>query len=242
VVTGEHLDATCGYGTMCVTGETLAAAAHDPFFDAALAPALRLARRALTGEDTSLEAVTLAPADRRSVSGVDGFYVAGLGFDGYDLSPFTDGGLELPWAGVIGAFTADGLRAAPRASKVAPGDVVGEEPVAKGCASRKGATYAWAVRDRAEGASGLRAFVVTRCGLVPARDGEAKVANLQVLVYDAGGRLVVVASYGSVSTYEWGTDEGRAVIVGGRGLSSEGWRTTVRASRARVSQGLARTP
>jgi hypothetical protein len=220
----------CGWGRHCFVLDVIAEAAETAHIDRRFAPALALATRALDGTEVALEPVKLESADTTQVPVL-------AGFQRHDLNPFEDdgplpGGVDLPLPAGLGAFRVETLGAKAVKSKVTLGQIVDDVPKARGCGTRKGADYVWAVRDRAATPTDLHAFVVARCGLISVRDGEVKVVHLQVLVYDRAGQLMLVAGPGYVSSYEWGQIGGRAVVVAGQSLTSEGARGTLRARHA----------
>jgi hypothetical protein len=74
----------------------------------------------------------------------------------------------------------------------------------------------------ATGPARVSAIAVGGCSKVIGRGGEYIASTIELMVYDAAGRLVLVVGDGHLDAYRWTMEGGKPMLAGGRGLLSEG--------------------
>jgi hypothetical protein len=209
---------TCKSDQLCQIRQRIARASKLPEM-APWAPALALASSALD-RPQAMFAAKVAPTDARPLPPVDGFRTPEL-WDNFEGGGWWS---EVSWPlyGVLGALQAESLRVIESPSKVTIAAAL--DAKARGCNSRKGATYTWALRQKGEGADAgrdqLRVVLAVRCGRVESRDGTSDIAMPQLLVYDAKGHLSAIAGTEYVDGLTWASVEGRDVVVSARGMTA----------------------
>jgi hypothetical protein len=190
---------TCKSDAFCHMTMTLAAARKGKAF-ASLSPALDVVAKVAARDLTGFVPVRFALKDRRKVPQIDGIAVAWLGshpFDGtgYVALPLVDS-VSMFDAALLGAL-GDKRAATASLDKILAGK-------APGCRARTPKVFAWALYDQQPGqAQRVRALVLARCGLIEEREGTRLGGDLQVVTYDATGKLELLADSRVVVRYVW---------------------------------------
>jgi len=119
--------------------------------------------------------------------------------------------------GTVAALFADQLRVLDIKDK----QTIGAFEAAKGLCK----DTLWAQRKDSKEGSGpsqLQALVLGRCARVEGREGSWNARVLELLVFDATGKVVLVVGDGHLEGYRWVTDNGKPMIAGARSLLSIG--------------------
>jgi hypothetical protein len=196
--------------------DLLAEAMKDPGFAKewkdALAAAVALDRNA-----SAMTRAQIAPASQAKLVEVDGLQIAGM-FDalsGEGSYPRSDT-IRLPMLGLVSMLFADQLRVLDVKDALT---ISQYEKSPKGC----GADTAWVSRTQPkEGPARVTALAVARCARMESRSGPYIGRTVELLIYDAAGRLVLLAGTGHVDAYRWKTDGGKLMLAGGRSLVWQG--------------------
>jgi hypothetical protein len=197
-------------------GSLLKAAKDDPAFAKewkdAIATGLAL--------EANLDAMTraqLAPASQEELVAVDGLEITDIG--NVPEQAFEASSLRLPMLGLVSAMFADQLRVL---------DVKGKQTVTayEGTRTRCGDRSAtWVMRAQPKEATGparVTAIAVGGCSTVMSREGSIIVSTIELMIYDAAGRLALVVGDGHLDAYRWTTEGGKPMLAGGRGLLADG--------------------
>lgn len=229
----EYVGADDAVERMGLVIDRLAATPSTP----ALARATRevnLAAAAVRDRFAGWLPVRVSPTDSRPIPVVDGLGPASLWscFDGPSVwgdvaSGEAYGAFELPTAGKVAWLTADTLGAFETQDSVTLEKALAAN--APGCTSRSddgrpAATYNWArmAPATAERPARVEALLTVGCGTVEVREGSDQVATMHLLVFDAAGRLTVLAGSNFATQYGWRTEGAGAVITSGFRVGSYG--------------------
>jgi hypothetical protein len=68
----------------------------------------------------------------------------------------------------------------------------------------------------------VTAVAIGRCAKLEGRGGSYTARTLELMVYDATGKLALVVGDGHVEGYRWTTDGGKPMLAGGRSLLYDG--------------------
>ncbi|HEU0032323.1 MAG TPA: hypothetical protein VFQ53_16945 [Kofleriaceae bacterium] len=200
--------------------DQIAEAQRDAAFQKEWKDTLAIAASTAASLD-KLAPAQLSPASSAKLVAVDGMQIPTMG----DLSfePwFEENALRLPMLGTVAALFADQLRVLDLKAKDAQlaADYEGGEP--KSC---KGPDHAWVVRQTPKEANApakVQAVVIGRCGRVQGREGTYIARTLEMMVYDAQGRLALVVGTGHLDAYRWEVVDGQPKLAGGRSLLVQG--------------------
>jgi len=119
--------------------------------------------------------------------------------------------------GLASAMSADQLRVADATT----GPTIAQyERAPKAC----GPDVAWVARTQPkEGPSRVAAIALGRCLRTVGRGGILYNATaIEIMIYDLGGRLVLIAGPGHVEGYRWTMDGGTPKLAGGRSMRQFG--------------------
>jgi hypothetical protein len=199
-------------------GDLIAEAMKDPGFAKEWKGALAAAA-ALEGNLASMARAQLAPKSQARLVEVDGLQIPSVDEVGSDFGPFFENdAIRLPLLGLVSAMFADQLRVLD----VKHGQTIDQfEESQKGC----GADVAWVSRDQPKegGPARVAAIAIGRCEKLEGRGGSYLARTVELMVYDATGRLALVVGNGHVEGYRWTTDGGKPMLAGGRSLTSDGF-------------------
>jgi hypothetical protein len=211
-------------GWMGSERDTLLAAAKD---DPAFAKEWKDAIATGLALEKNLKAMTraqLAPASQETLVAVDGLQITDIS----DVSQqsYEESSLRLPMLGLVSAMFADQLRVLDVKGKQTVPEFEGTHDT---CWDRS-ATWVMRVQPKeATGPSRVTAIAVGGCSKVPGRAGEYIVSTIEMMIYDAAGRLVLVVGDGHLDAYRWTMESGKPMLAGGRALLSDG--TIIEAKR-----------
>jgi len=187
-------------------------AQQDPVFAKEWKDALAIASGA-TANLGALARVQIAPRTAAKLVAVDGTQITGVHDIATGEGPYLQEDVfRLPMLGTVAALFADQLRVLDIKDKQS----IPQFEEAKGLCKKD---VLWAARKpnpEATGPSTLQALVVGRCARVEGREGAWNARVLELLVYDAQGRLALVIGDGHVEGYRWGTEAGKPMLVGAR--------------------------
>ncbi|MBK9035705.1 MAG: hypothetical protein IPL61_31390 [Myxococcales bacterium] len=202
----------------CDLADMIAAAAADPDFKDWQA-ALALGKTVVAELDT-LPQAQLAPRSKTKLPLADGFERPELDqLAGSEGPWYSDRVLRLPVVTAAAIMNAGDLRVLDVKRTRTP------QQFAEANDRRCKKDAVWVKRlpaAQADAPAQVRALVVGTCGMVEARDGYYPTAALQLVIYDADGRAVVVVSGGAIDAYRWATEDGRPMISGGHALLGQG--------------------
>ena len=189
----------------------VSAAQGDAVFAKDWKDALVIAAAATKNLD-AMTRVQIAPKSTTKLGGVDGMEVTSVGEIATGEGPYLDAGsMRLPMLGTIAALFADQLRVLDIKDKL----TVSKFNAAKGLCK----DTLWAMRkETKEGPSQLQAVVLGRCAKVEGREGSWNARVLEMLVFDATGKLALVIGDGHVEGYRWANDNGKQMIASGRSI------------------------
>lgn len=194
----------------------IAKAAKDPAFAKEWKDALATAA-ALEQNLGAMKRAQLSPASAAKLIAGDGLQIAGLYnmMSGEGAYPRSDA-LRLPMMGTVASLFADQLRAL----EVKDGKTIEQyENAPKGCSS----DTVWVSRTQPkEGPSRVSAIAVGRCARMEGRSGSYIGHAIELMVYDAEGRLSLIVGGGYLDAYRWTTDNGKPMLEGGRSILMEG--------------------
>ncbi|MBA3395167.1 MAG: hypothetical protein H0T89_21140 [Deltaproteobacteria bacterium] len=194
--------------------EMVATAAKDATFAKEWKDALAIATAATTNLG-ALTRVQIAPRSRTKLVAVDGAQITEVGDIATGEGPYLEeDAFRLPMLGTVAALFADQLRVLDIKDKQTILQFEEAKPLCK-------TDVLWALRKpskEATGPSTLQAVVVGRCARVEGREGHWNARILEMLVYDASGRLALVVGDGHVEGYRWGVENGKPMLVGARSL------------------------
>lgn len=195
----------------------LAAAAKDKAFAKEWKEAIAVAT-ALEQNLGSMTRAQIAPLSQAKLVEVDGLQLGGM----YDL--VSGGGaypsadtLRLPMLGLVSTMFADQLRVL---------DVKDAQTIEEYQRSRKGCgpDAAWVARSQSkEGPARVTAIAIGKCERMEGRGGPYIARAVELMVYDATGKLVLLVGNGYVEGYRWTTEGGKPMLAGGRALLWEGY-------------------
>ncbi|MEJ7601467.1 MAG: hypothetical protein WKG01_26420 [Kofleriaceae bacterium] len=158
----------------------------------------------------------LSTTSNTKLVAVDGIQITRVGDVETGEGPYYDeGALRLPMLGTVAALFADQLRALDLKDTLT---VSKFQRRAKLC---KDTT--WVTRTQGtEGPARVSALVLGRCARVEGREGAWNAHTIEIMVYDAAGRLALVAGSGHVDAYRWVVEGGKPMLAGGRALLLQG--------------------
>lgn len=197
-------------------GEVLEEAAADPVFAKEWKGALEVAT-ALYKDLDKMTRVQITPARADKLVAVDGFSTTRLKhvLHGYSEEPAS---LRLPILGIGAAMFTNQLRVVDVKDKLTTEEFKGATGPCK-------ANVGWVWRTPSPEATGparLTAIAIGFCERVEQRDGWHNERGIELMVYDAAGRLVLVAGDGYISGYRWTIEGGKSMLVGGRAIGYGG--------------------
>ena len=184
------------------------AAASDATFAKEWKEALAIAK-GVTSKLDALPRVQIAPRTSAKLVTVDGVEIADpVGIEGPYHNPKA---FRLPMLGTVASLFADQLRVVPLGDRQT---VSKFEETYGPC---KDTT--WALRKESkETPAQLQAVITGRCMKVEGRGGWRHIRVLELAVFDAQGRAVLVVGEGHVEGYRWTVDNGKSMIAGARSL------------------------
>ena len=181
--------------------------ASDPVFAKDWKDALAVAK-AVTANLDAVPRAQLAPRSGTRLVAVDGVQLLDAAAAArYRLEPAA---FRMPMVGTVATLFADKLRLAA----VRRGPTIAE--FQDGDAPCRDA--AWAVHETSREREGVRASAVVfgRCVRVEQRHGWRMAHVLELVVYDASGRAVLVIGEGRADGYRWTSEGGRPMIASAR--------------------------
>ena len=201
---------TGGYEIEDIIGE----AQKEPGLAKEWKDALAIAAAVAKDKDTLVRA-QISGAGQKLVE-VDGIQITEVGDVETGEGPYYDeGALRLPMLGTVPALFADQLRALDIKDKLTVTKFLDGKKLCK--------DTAWVKRSEGkEGPQKVAALVIGRCARVEGRGGAWNAHTIEIMVYDAQGRLALVAGNGHVDAYRWAAEQGKQVLVGGRALLLQG--------------------
>jgi hypothetical protein len=171
----------------------------------------------------------IAPTSQAKLVEFEGIQIAGI-FDmltGQGSYPRTDA-IRVPMLGLVSAMFADQMRVL---------DVKDSQTLAQFQKAPKacGGDTAWVSRTQPkEGPSRVAAIAIGRCARMESRSGPYIGRTIELMIYDATGKLVLLVGTGHVEGYRWTVDGGKPMLAGGRSLVWENG-TFVEAKRRTVA-------
>jgi hypothetical protein len=82
-----------------------------------------------------------------------------------------------------------------------------------------GSDTVWVSRTKPkEGPARVAAIAVGRCAKLEGRSGSYIKRMVELLVYDASGKLVLLVGEGYLEAYRWAIDGGKPMLAGGRSI------------------------
>jgi hypothetical protein len=158
--------------------------------------------------------VQIAPRSAAKLVAVDGVQITAVHDIATGEGPYLDeGAFRMPMLGTIASLFADQLRVLDIKDKL----TVTKFNEAKGLCK----DTLWAQRKESKEATGpsqLQAVVLGRCAKVEGREGSWNARTLEMVVFDANGRAVLVLGDGHVEGYRWATDKNKPMIDSARSL------------------------
>lgn len=197
--------------------ELIEAAQKDAVFGKEWKDALAIAATVSSNLD-ALPRAQLAPVTATKLVEVDGVQLTHMGMIETGEGPYySSSAIRMPLLGTVASLFADQLRVLDIKDK----QTTAQFEASKSCRS----DVVWVSRKQAKEATGpasVQALVIGRCGKVEGREGSWLAHTLEVMVFDANGRVAVVVGEGHIEGYRWATDGGKPMITGGRSLLYEG--------------------
>lgn len=173
----------------------------------------------------ALSRVQIAPRTGTKLVAVDGVHVTDVSDIATGEGPYVEPDVfRLPMLGTVASLFTDQLRVLDIKDKL----TVSAFQSAKGLCK----DTLWAARATSKEGTGpaqLQALVLGRCATVEGREGSWTARVLEVVVFDAGGKAVLVVGDGHVDAYRWTLDGTKPMIAGARSLLVGG--TVVEAKR-----------
>ena len=160
--------------------------------------------------------VQLSSVSKTKLVEVDGMEITRVGDIETGEGPYLDeGALRLPMLGTVASLFADQLRALDLKDKLTISKFDRGNKLCK--------DTTWVKRAQGkEGQARVSAIALGRCARVEGRHGAWNANTIELMVYDAEGRLVLVAGDGHVDAYRWVVEAGRPMIAGGRAILLQG--------------------
>jgi hypothetical protein len=195
--------------------EMVAAAARDKVFAKEWKDALAIAAGVAKNRD-AMPRVQIAPRNATKLVAVDGVRITSIHDIATGEGPYhEEDAFRLPMLGTVAALFADQLRVLEVKDKTTIGAFQSTEGRCK--------DTLWAQRNASkEGPTQVAALVLGRCAKVEGREGSWNARVLELVVYDASGKAVLVIGDGHVEGYRWTTDKGKPMIASARSLISIG--------------------
>ena len=190
-------------------------ASQDKVFSKEFKDALAIAAAVAKNQD-AIPRVKIAPRTTTKLISVDGVQITEVHDIETGEGPYhEEDAYRLPMLGTVAALFADQLRVLEFKDKT----TVTSFEAAKGMCK----DTLWAQRkDSKEGPSQLQAVLLGRCAKVEGREGSWEARVVEMMVYDASGKLVLVVGDGHIEGYRWTTDNGKPMIAGARSLLAVG--------------------
>lgn len=190
-------------------------AASDKIFAKEFKDALAIATAVAKNQD-AMPRVKIAPRTKTKLIAVDGVQITEVHDIETGEGPYhEEDAYRLPMLGTVAALFADQLRVLEFKDKT----TVSAFEQAKGTCK----DTLWAQRkDSKEGPSQLQAVLLGRCAKVEGREGSWEARVVEMMVYDASGKVVLVVGDGHVEGYRWTTENGKPMIAGARSLLAVG--------------------
>lgn len=195
-------------------GDLIAQAQKDPAFQKEWKDALALAA-ALEGSLDTMKRAQLAPASTQKLVAVDGLQITEVGDIDTGEGPYLEhDALRLPMLGTVASLFSDQLRVL---------DLADKQTVSQFQDSQKDCRHevVWASRVASREATGparVQALAVGRCQKLEGREGTYIGKSIELMVYDASGKLALVIGSGHLEAYRWTTEAGKPMLAGGRSL------------------------
>jgi hypothetical protein len=195
--------------------DVLASAAKDATFAKEWKDALATATAAAKNMDV-MTRVQIAPRSSAQLVSVDGVEVTDIDQIATGEGPYLqEDTFRLPMLGTIASLFADQLRVLDLKDKKTISAFEKEKGLCK--------DTLWAARKTANakeqaGPEQLQVLVLGRCAKVEGREGSWNARVLEMVVFDATGKAVLVVGDGHVEGYRWTTDNGKPMIAGARSL------------------------
>jgi hypothetical protein len=193
----------------------LEAAAKDPGFAKEWKDALAVATAVVKGAD-ALPRAQLAPASAAKLVAVDGLQL--LTPEALEYGSLEEDAIRLPLLGTVASLFADQLRVLDVKDKKTVSQFEADRAMCK-------SELVWVSRKAAKegtGPAAVQALVIGRCAKVEEREGTYTVHEVEVLVYDATGKLALAVGKGHVEGYRWAVQDGKPMLAGGRSLINHG--------------------
>ena len=188
-------------------------ASKDKVFSKDWKDALAVASGVAKSLDT-LTRVQIAPRTQTKLVAVDGVQITQVHDIATGEGPYLqEDAIRLPMFGTVASLFADQLRVLDIKDK----QTIGAFEKAKGLCK----DTLWAQRkDSKEGTgpSQLQALVLGRCAKVEGREGSWNARVLEMLVFDASGKVVLVVGDSHVEGYRWATDGAKPMIASARSM------------------------
>jgi hypothetical protein len=166
----------------------------------------------------SLGRVQIAPRTTTKLVPVDGVQITAVHDIATGEGPYLqEDAFRLPMLGSIASLFADQLRVIDIKDKL----TITKFQEAQG--SKLCKDTLWAQRKESKEAtapSQLQALVLGRCAKVEGREGSWNARVIEMLVFDASGKLVLLVGDGHIEGYRWTLDNGKPMMVGARSLIS----------------------
>jgi hypothetical protein len=183
--------------------------------DAAFAKEWKDALAIATATSKNLDAMTrvqIAPRAATKLVAVDGVQITQVHDIATGEGPYLqEDAFRLPMLGTVSSLFADQLRVLDIKDKL----TITKFSEAKGLCK----DTMWAARKEAkDGPQHLLALVLGRCAKVEGREGSWNARVLEMLVFDATGKVVLVVGDGHIEGYRWTTENGKPMLAGARSL------------------------
>ena len=191
----------------------VASASKDAVFAKEWKDALAIAT-GVTAKLDALGRVQVAPRTSTKLVSVDGLQITSIHDIATGDGPYLqEDAARLPMLGTVAALFADQLRVIDIKDNLA----ISAFQHARGLCK----DTMWALRKDSKEAtapSQLQAVVLGRCARVEGREGTWNARVLELVVYDASGKAVLVVGDGHVEGYRWTVDAGKPMIASARSL------------------------
>ncbi len=188
-------------------------ASADPVFAKDWKDALAIATGVTKSLDT-LTRVQIAPRTATKLVAVDGTQITEVHDIATGEGPYLKAdAIRLPMLGTVASLFADQLRVLDLKDT----QTISKFKDAKGLCK----DTLWAQRKQSKEATGpsqVQALVLGRCAKVEGREGSWEARVLEMLVFDAQGKVVLVVGDGHVEGYRWAVDGGKPMIASARSI------------------------
>lgn len=168
----------------------------------------------------SLTRAQLAPTNRTKLIAVDGLQITTLGDIHTGTGPNLRGdAIRLPMLGTVASMFSDQLRVLDLKEKLSINEFARSEKTCK-------SDVYWVGRAASKEATGparVQALAIGRCEKLEGREGSYLARSVEILVYDATGKLMLTVGEGHIEGYRWTTEDGKPMLVGGRSVNWNGF-------------------